>query len=88
MRIRDARRECVEHRKRVLPLVALKMEVEKKASPARDFVGALTAKRINVIAELKKKSPSRGLIRQNFNATHLATELADAGAAANDREGS
>jgi indole-3-glycerol phosphate synthase len=82
LRIRDARRECVEHRKRVLPLVALKMAVEKKASPARDFVGALTAKRINVIAELKRKSPSRGLIRQNFNATHLATELADAGAAA------
>ena len=82
LRIRDARRECVEHRKRVLPLVALKMAVEKKASPARDFVGALTANRINVIAELKKKSPSRGLIRQNFNAAQLATELADAGAAA------
>ena len=39
----------------MLPLVALKMAVEKKASPARDFVGALTANRINVIAELKKE---------------------------------
>ena len=58
------------------------MAAEKKASPARDFAGALTASRINVIAELKKKSPSRGVIRQNFNATQLAAELADAGAAA------
>jgi len=82
LRIRDARLECVEHRKRVLPLAALKIAIEKKASPPRDFAAALTANRINVIAELKKKSPSRGLIRQNFNAAQLATELAEAGAAA------
>jgi indole-3-glycerol phosphate synthase len=82
LRIRDARLECVEHRKRVLPLAALKVAIEKKASPPRDFASALTANRINVIAELKKKSPSRGLIRETFNAAQLATELADAGAAA------
>jgi indole-3-glycerol phosphate synthase len=82
LRIRDARLECVEHRKRVLPLAALKIAIEKKASPPRDFAAALTANRINVIAELKKKSPSRGLIRENFNAAQLAAELAEAGAAA------
>jgi indole-3-glycerol phosphate synthase len=82
LRIRDARRECVEHRKRVLPLVALKIAVDKKAPVLRDFSAALTANRINVIAELKKKSPSRGVIRESFNAAQLATELADAGAAA------
>ena len=82
LRIRDARRECVEQRKRVLPLVALKFAIEKKASPPRDFTAALTANRINVIAELKKKSPSRGLIRESFNAAQLAAELAEAGAAA------
>jgi len=82
LRIRDARLECVEHRKRVLPLAALKLAIEKKASPPRDFAAALTANRVNVIAELKKKSPSRGLIRENFNAAQLAAELAGAGAAA------
>jgi indole-3-glycerol phosphate synthase len=82
LRIRDARLECVEHRKKVLPLAALKIAIEKKASPPRDFATALTANRINVIAELKKKSPSRGLIRENFNAAQLAAELAEAGAAA------
>jgi len=82
LRIRDARREAVEHRKRVLPLVALKIAAEQKAAAARDFAAALTAKRINVIAELKKASPSRGLIREDYHPAQLATELAGAGAAA------
>lgn len=82
MRIRDARRETVEHRKRVLPLVALKIAAEKKAPEVRDFAAALTANRVNVIAELKKASPSRGLIRKDFQPAQLAKELAAAGAAA------
>ena len=35
-----------------------------------------------IIAELKKASPSRGLIRANFNVSDLAAELEQAGAAA------
>ncbi len=37
---------------------------------------------IAVIAELKKTSPSKGLIRQNFSAQELARELENAGATA------
>jgi len=80
-RIVEARRESVAHRKRVLPEVPLKMAVEK-AAPPRDFAGALTRDGVNVIAELKKASPSRGVIRENYAPAALAAGLERAGAAA------
>jgi indole-3-glycerol phosphate synthase len=80
-RIVDARRESVAHRKRVLPDVALKMAVQK-ASPPRDFAAALTRSTFNIIAELKKASPSRGIIRENYVPGELAQILEHAGAAA------
>jgi indole-3-glycerol phosphate synthase len=80
-RILDARRAEVDHRKRVLPETALKYGV-KAASPVRDFAAALSRDTINVIAELKPASPSRGIIRDPFDAPALAKSLASAGAAA------
>lgn len=82
-RIVAARREAMAHRQRVLPLIALKMAVQKSAGPARDFSAALTRPGImNVIAELKKASPSRGLLRADLQPGKLAPELERAGAAA------
>jgi indole-3-glycerol phosphate synthase len=80
-RIFEARRVEVEHRKCVLPETALKYGA-KAASPVRDFAGALSRDGLNVIAELKPASPSRGVIREPFDAPELAKALADAGAAA------
>ena len=80
-RILDARRAAVDHRKRVLPETALKYGV-KAASPVRDFSGALSRDGFNVIAELKPASPSRGVIRDPFDAVALGQSLAAAGAAA------
>ena len=82
-RIVEARRASVAHRKHVLPDVALKMAVEKKVPPPRDFAGALArAGKINIIAELKKASPSRGVIREGYAPAALAASLEEAGAAA------
>ena len=80
-RIVEARRESIAHRKRVLPDVALKLAVGK-ADPPRDFAGALSRAGFNVIAELKKASPSRGVIRGDYAPAELAPKLEGAGAAA------
>ncbi len=80
-RIMEARRASVDHRKRVLPETALKYGV-KAAPPVRDFVAALSGDAINVLAELKPASPSRGVLREPFDAVGLAKNLEAAGAAA------
>lgn len=81
-RIVEARRESIAHRKRVLPQVALKIAVEKKVPPPRDFSSELTREGINVIAELKKSSPSKGLLREEYAPAALASGFELAGAAA------
>jgi indole-3-glycerol phosphate synthase len=80
-RILEARRAEVEHRKMVLPETALKYGV-KAAPPVRDFAASLSRDTINVIAELKPASPSRGIIRDPFDAPALGKALETAGAAA------
>jgi indole-3-glycerol phosphate synthase len=80
-RILEARRAEVDHRKRVLPETALKYGV-KAAPPVRDFAAALCRNAINVLAELKPASPSRGIIRDPFDAPALGKALEAAGAAA------
>lgn len=81
-RIVEARRESIARRKRVLPEVALKMAVEKQSSPPRDFAGALMRDTVNIIAEMKKASPSLGVIRDNYDVAALAPALEAGGAAA------
>src|SRR5436305_3037228 len=80
-RILEARRAEVEHRKKVLPETALKYGVQA-ASPLRDLISALSGPGINVMAELKPASPSRGLLREPFDPVGLAASLESVGAAA------
>ena len=81
-RVVEARRESIAHRKRVLPLPALKLAVQKKAFPVKDFAAALTRGEWNIIAELKKASPSRGVLREDYQPGALGPAMARAGAAA------
>src|SRR5467141_2296153 len=79
--ILEARLLEVEHRKKVLPETALKYGV-KAATPLRDFCTAISKPGINILAELKPASPSRGVIRDPFDPVALARSFETAGAAA------
>lgn len=80
-RIVEKRRERLVMDQRRVPLPVLKMAV-RKADPPRDFAAALSRDRLNVLAELKKASPSRGVLREDFQPVPLAQEFEAAGAAA------
>lgn len=63
-------------------------DIERAAravAPPRDFVGALQAKivagRSAVIAEIKKASPSKGVLREDFHPAQIAASYAAGGAA-------
>jgi len=70
--------------RRLEPLEALRESAEWMP-PARDFVGAIRAKisdrHAAIIAEIKKASPSKGIIRADFRPADIAARYAAAGAA-------
>lgn len=80
-RIVAARRRAVEQAKQTTPAAKLE-ERAAVAPPLRDFAAALTRDGLNIIAELKKASPSRGLLRADLNPAQLAPALEAAGACA------
>lgn len=69
---------------KVKPIAVLRAEAVC-ALPVRDFVGAIRAKitagQPAVIAEIKKASPSKGVLRANFIPAEIATSYALHGAA-------
>lgn len=71
----------VEERKQRVPLPELLKQLAD-LPPVADFAAAFRPDRSNIIAELKKASPSKGILRANFNYRDCAVELEAAGAAA------
>ena len=67
--------------KRREPSAALQARI-RDLPPSKDFAAALKGPRISIIAEVKKASPSAGLLRPRMNPVTLAREYAVGGAAA------
>lgn len=80
-RIVAQKREEVEQRKKSLPISTLKERLAQQKKPL-DFASALSGASTRLIAEVKRASPSRGLLCPNFNPVALAKTYAQGGAAA------
>ena len=76
-----ARRTDLMRDKREVPLDAL-TDRPLYHEPRRGFAAALRAQRPAVIAEVKKASPSKGIIRRDCDPVAVARQYAEAGAAA------
>ncbi len=80
-RIVVEKREELATAKEATPVAELKARLAA-APPVRPFAEAIRGERIRLIAEVKKRSPSRGLLRAEFDPVALARTYAQAGAAA------
>lgn len=78
-----ATRRRVEIRQEREPIADLARKADARIEPAGRFRAALTADdRFNVIAECKRRSPSKGVLRATYDPVAIARSYADAGAAA------
>ena len=79
-KIVDQKWKDIESSKAAVSLEQLQKDLEQAPAP-RDFLAALTSNAgVSLIAEVKRASPSKGLIREDFEAVKIATEYEANGA--------
>lgn len=76
-KIAEHKQQEVAHAKRIQPLSVLR---ERPAPPVRNFVQALKVSDPAIIAEIKKASPSQGIIRESFDVAAIASTYEKYGA--------
>jgi indole-3-glycerol phosphate synthase len=81
IKIAQIRLERLATEKRLTSLAAVEQKASAKAPPL-DFLGAFAEPGIHVIAEVKKASPSRGILRDDLDPAALVRAYEQGGAAA------
>jgi indole-3-glycerol phosphate synthase len=76
-----ARRRWIEEASSAVPIEKLAQAAEERTD-IRDFAAAISGENLSVIAELKKASPSRGVLRPDFRPAEIAGSYQQTGAAA------
>lgn len=71
----------LEVKRREVAAAKARVPDPKGGGPVRDFVAALRGRRPAVIAEIKKASPSRGVLRADFDPAAIAKSYEKSGAA-------
>ena len=79
-RIVATKHEEVVAARAAVSLEALKAQVAADTQPRRGFANALRGADIGIIAEIKKASPSKGIINHNFEPALFAKQYEQAGA--------
>ena len=78
--VADKKKELAQAKKR-MPLRELEVRIAQRKAPL-DFASALHGEGVSIIAEVKKASPSKGLLCPDFDPVRLAKAYAEGGAAA------
>ncbi|MDF2567915.1 MAG: Indole-3-glycerol phosphate synthase [Oscillospiraceae bacterium] len=74
------RKEQLQNEKERTPFEEIKKAALEMTTATRDFKSAVSGERLAVISEVKKASPSKGIIKEDFHPVMIAKEYEQSGA--------